>query len=98
MTDGNLPSLTPEHKQTILLIRSISTILSDLFPHTGERVAARRDTRLRILDDLSLLFIRGSFDAKDVVAVTPLVDNNRITMHAAADEGRSDVVGTATEL
>lgn len=63
-------------------------------------MTARRDTRLRILDDLSLLFVGGNFDGKDAVAVTPLVDNNGITfetMHAAADEGRLDVVGTATE-
>ncbi|KAG8925073.1 hypothetical protein FRC00_004368, partial [Tulasnella sp. 408] len=100
MADSNLPSLTPEHTHTILVIRSISTILTDLFPQAGERVTARRDTRLQILDDLSLLFVRGNFDGKDVVAVTPLLDNNRITletMHAEADESRLDVVGTATE-
>lgn len=93
IADSNLPLPTPEINDTVLQIRSISTILSKIFPNAGEGMRAHRDARLRTLDDLSLLFVRGS---SDVVAVAVLVANNCITLktaHTAADEGRLDVVG-----
>ncbi|KAG8939137.1 hypothetical protein FRC04_006952 [Tulasnella sp. 424] len=94
MADSNLPLSTPEINDTILQIRSVSTILSKLFPNAGEGVRAQRDARLRTLDDLSILFVRGS---SDVVAVATLVANNCITLktvHTAAHESGLNVIGS----
>lgn len=51
---------------------------------------AHQNTRLRTLDNLSLLFAPGSSDGKDAVAVTARVENNGINfeiIHEAAEEG-----------
>ncbi|KIO31445.1 hypothetical protein M407DRAFT_19585 [Tulasnella calospora MUT 4182] len=93
MADLPFPPSTTDLNETVLHIQSISTILSHALAHTGESTKAHRDSRLRILDDLALLFVPGSSDGEDVVAVTAIVQNKCVTVetiHELAENGRGD--------
>ncbi|KAG8955210.1 hypothetical protein FRC04_009668 [Tulasnella sp. 424] len=76
MADSNLPPSTSDIYEVVRCIRSISTILSNIFPHAEEPVRAHQNTRLPTLDNLSLLFVSGGPDGKDVIALTPRAENN----------------------